>query len=79
MDNMYDNERDAVVTEAPAEVDPNVRAVSDEEKEAFLAEQKANAGTTENVRPVTDEEKEAFLAEQNAGDNGETPVDQNDD
>ena len=66
MDHSYDNERDAVVTEADAQ-DPNVRALSDEEVEAFKAEQTANAGTSENVRPVSDEEKQAFLDEQNGG------------
>lgn len=76
MDHSYENEKDAVVTEAETQ-DPNVRAVSDEEKEAFLAEQEAAKGTSENVRPVSDEEKEAFLAEQNAG--VDPAVDQTDD
>ena len=73
MDHSYDNERDAVVTEADAQ-DPNVRALSDEAVEAFKAEQTANAGTSENVRAVSDEEKAEFLAEQNGGEDS-TPVD----
>lgn len=73
MDHAYPEERDAVVTEAEAQ-DPNVRALSDEEVEAFKAEQVANAGTSENVRAVSDEEKAEFLAEQNGGEDS-TPVD----
>jgi hypothetical protein len=69
MDNAYDDEKDAVVTEAENQ-DSNVRALSDDEVAAYRNEEIEKLGNGDNVRAVTDEEL-AALREAEEADRGQ--------